>query len=158
MMAQADGENPDRDLVRRRRQIWLILAVAVAGLMGWAAWNAALRSGRMSVAVTPLDTRAVATGAEIKQVVEITALDPAGKVRGVVLEKETETQYRRTATVLVVNQDAGTHIVMGGPADVRVGAVMHVSGLLRDDASVDARKLVILSGMVQIGAAPDPRP
>jgi hypothetical protein len=50
-----------------------------------------------------------------------------------------------------VQLDEQTKLVMGKKADIHPGAVVHVTGTIRDDHSILAEQLVILTGI-----CPDP--
>lgn len=86
---------------------------------------------------------------DAKFVVEVTEA-PAGHLRGKVLEKQDETHYARTGNQSEVSWGKDTAIVMGKAEDIRAGAVVHVTGKVAGDHSVQAQQIVILTGYVQV--------
>jgi hypothetical protein len=86
---------------------------------------------------------------DAKIVVEI-AEAPAGRIRGKLLEKQDETHYARTGNQAEVAWGKDTAIVMGKAEDIRAGAVVHVTGKVAADHSVQAQQIVILTGYVQV--------
>jgi hypothetical protein len=158
MASQTHGGLAVAAATRRARWVWSVLAALIVGSMALAAWKAASRSVNMSAAMTPAAVDAIAPGSEVLWVLEIVAIDPIGVAQGIVLDKESETIYRRSTTKVVIHDNTQTRFVMGTSGDVRPGAVVHVTGKLRSDHAVDAEKIVILSGFVQVRNAPDTRP
>jgi hypothetical protein len=158
MAAQTPGELAVSTATRRAFWIWSILAALIVGSMALAVWKAESRSAAMSAAAMSSGAAAVAPGADVKWVLEISAVDPAGIVQGTVLDGKTETIYQRSTLRVIVHERVQTSFVMGGLADLRPGALAHVTGKLRSDRAVDADKIVILSGFVQVRDASDSRP
>ena len=72
------------------------------------------------------------------------------RILGTLLEKQTETHYRRTTNPVEVTWTSDTKLVMGNAEDIRTGAVVHVSGTVDSDRSIQAQQLVILTGYVQV--------
>ena len=71
-------------------------------------------------------------------------------IRGKLLEKQDETHYARTGNQAEVGWGKDTAIVMGKAEDIQAGAIVHVTGKVAADRSVQARQIVILSGYVQV--------
>ncbi len=94
-------------------------------------------------------TRA-APGDAVKLVVEIEKSTAEGVIQGKLLQKQTEKIYLRTSTSVTVQSSSQTKMVMGKQEDVRPAAVVHVTGTLKKDRSVDATQIVILTGYVDI--------
>jgi hypothetical protein len=150
MAPQTLDEHAIAAATRRMRWVWSIVAAVVIGSIAVIVWQAASRSVGMSVAVTSASTDALVPGIQGKWVLEISSVDPSGVARGIVLDKKTETAYQRETARVTVYSDAQTRIVMGSLADMRAGAVVHVTGTLRPDRGIDAEKIVILSGYVTV--------
>jgi hypothetical protein len=72
------------------------------------------------------------------------------RILGNLLEKQDETHYRRTRNPLEVTWSSDTKLVMGSAEDIRAGAVVHVSGTVASDRSIQAQQLAILTGYVQV--------
>ena len=92
---------------------------------------------------------ALTNEAEAKVVIEITEV-PQGHVLGKLLERQDETHYTRTAKGVDATWGKQTAIVMGKAEDIKPGAVVHVTGKVAADHSVEARQIVILTGYVHV--------
>ena len=84
-----------------------------------------------------------------KIVVEV-AEASGSRIRGKLLERQDETHYTRTGNAAEIAWGKETAFVMGKAGDVHAGAIIHVTGKLAADRSVDARQIVILTGYVQV--------
>jgi hypothetical protein len=84
-------------------------------------------------------------GEAAKVVVEVTSMQGAECFVGDLLEKNTETVYRRTTSPVEVRFDGQTVFAMGKAGDVRKRAVVYVTGTVEENHSVHARQLMILS-------------
>lgn len=73
-----------------------------------------------------------------------------GKITGKLLERKTEEVYARTTTPVTLQSNAQTKMVMGKAADVHSGAVVHVTGTVQKDHSVQAEQIVILTEYVKV--------
>ena len=137
--------------VPRASRIWLALTMAVVLLGVTAVWQSAHMSQSMSVAASddPLSAQNP-SGAKTKVVLEVIEATSKNVIRGKLLQKKTEEIYLRTGTSVIVQFDEGTKLVMGKKPDIHPGAIIHVSGTTRDDHSILAEQLVILTGYVQI--------
>ena len=82
-------------------------------------------------------------------VVEVSGIS-AGEIRGELLDKQDDTHYTRIKNEARIRWDSSTSIVMGKTADVRPGAILHVTGTVGGDRSLQARQIVILTGYVQV--------
>lgn len=127
----------------------LVLAMVALLSLGYV-WSGAKRMMRMQtqsasnpefVRLNPHD--------EAKIVIEVSETR-APRILGHMLEKQDETHYRRTANPVEVSWSSDTKLVMGKAADIRPGAVVHVSGTVAGDRSIQAQQLVILTGYVQV--------
>lgn len=92
---------------------------------------------------------ALANEAEAKVVLEITEAPPE-HIRGKLLERQDETHYTRTAKDVEATWNKHTAIVMGKAGDIKPGAVVHVTGKMAADHSVEARQIVVLTGYVHL--------
>ena len=127
----------------------LVLAMVALLSLGYV-WSGAKRMMRMQtqsasnpefVRLNPHD--------EAKIVIEVSETR-APRILGHMLEKQDETHYRRTANPVEVSWSSDTKLVMGEAEDIRAGAVVHVSGTVAGDRTIQARQLVILTGHVQV--------
>lgn len=84
-----------------------------------------------------------------KIVVEVTEA-PAGRICGKLLQMQDETHYVRTANQAEVGWGKDTAIVMGKAEDIHMGAVLHITGKVAADHSVQAQQIVILTGYAQV--------
>ncbi len=88
-------------------------------------------------------------GEEAKSVLEVTT-SATQELRGTLLDKQTETFYKRSDRVAQVTWDADTKIVMGKASDIRPGAVIHVSGTVVAGDKIKGQQIAILSGYVKV--------
>jgi len=87
-------------------------------------------------------------GEVAKIVFEVSAMPSDNDLNGKVLEKQDETHYTPTATEVEVITGAKTAIVMGNRADIRKGAILHVTGTLDENHILHANQLVVLTEQV----------
>lgn len=135
----------------RARRVWLVLIAAVLLLVTLVVWNSARMSVSMSAAASDEHQFAqTAPGTSTKIVVEIAASAPEGTLKGKLLQKKTEEIYTRTASSVTLHWNTQTKIVMGKEADIHSGAVLHVTGTVRNDRAIQAEQMVILTGYVKV--------
>lgn len=136
----------------RRRRIWIALISAIVLLTMIAVWRSATAMKSMSAAAASEEQpfAQTAPGTKTKVVVEIGGAVPAGTIKGKLLSKKTEEIFTRTSTPVTAQFDAQTKIVMGKPNDLRPGAIVHVTGMIRGDHTIQAEQIVILTGYVQV--------
>jgi hypothetical protein len=139
----------------RTNPTWVVLLTALALLAGLAMWRTADRAMKMKSATSagPDQFAALKPGETTKVVLEVTYSTSPTNLQGKLLEKKTETVYRRTAELVEVAFDAKTPVVMGKTADLRPGAVIHVSGTVNASHVLEATQIVILTGYVQVDSA-----
>jgi hypothetical protein len=134
---------------------WILLLTALALLAGLAMWRTVDRAMQMKSSPTagPDQFAALKPGETAKLVLEMTYSTSATDLQGTLLEKKTDTVYQRTGRTVEVSFDEKTPVVMGKPADIRPGAVIHVSGTVNGSHVLEARQIVILTGYVKVEAA-----
>ncbi len=135
---------------QRMRWVGLIVVVLVVTIL--AVWSVGTRAMRMQTAAAASDDQLLTTaqpGSQLKADVELTSAGD-GKAEGLVLDKQSETVYRRTRVVVQIDFAAATKLVMGSASDIRKGAVVHVSGTVAQDRSLQASQIVILTGYVSV--------
>ena len=135
----------------RSVQIWIV-ALVVLALLSFLAMR---RSMGRAIQMKAETTAAAAIpqlkpGDEAKVVLEVTEVAAATSIEGNVLEKQTETVYRRTAKAERIVFDAATPVVMGKVSDVHAGAVVHVTAKVGNDQALHAEQIVILTGYVKV--------
>jgi hypothetical protein len=89
-------------------------------------------------------------GSKTKFAMEIDEVTAEKIIRGRLLQKKTEELYTRTSTSVKVQSSENTSMVMGKPADVKAGAIVHVTGTVHNGHSVQAEQIVILTGYVKV--------
>jgi hypothetical protein len=135
----------------RTRGVWFMLIAVVVLLVAFAVWNSARMSLSMSAAASDEKQLAqTALGTSTKIVVEISESAPEGTAKGKLLQKKTEELYARTASNVTLLWNAQTKIVMGKEADLHPGAIVHVTGTVRNDHAIQVEQLVILTGYVKV--------
>jgi hypothetical protein len=132
----------------RPRLILLLTLLAVLSLAF--VWRGVGRMLTMRTqAASTAEFAALTNDADAKVVIEI-AEAAHGRVRGKLLERQDETHYKRTTKDVEATWNKQTAIVMGKAEEVKPGAVVHVTGKVAPDHSVEARQIVILTGYVQV--------
>ena len=126
------------------------MLVALAALSAVFVWRGATKAMKMQPeAANESEFVQLKAQETAKIVIEISTVGE-GKIRGRLLEKQNETHYLRTDNQIEIKWAAATEIVMGTAADLHAGAVLHVTGDVGADHSVQARKIVVLTGYVQV--------
>lgn len=141
-------ETPPRWWATRRGR--LLLTALAAALI--AAVATPLIAMRRMMDARPVAERAVAAavpGEQLDVAIELAAA-AEGALSGAVLEQVAGTRYRRTPRTMAVRWTAATPIVMGQRDDVRAGAIVQVRGRLDARATLDADRLVVLTGYVEV--------
>jgi tetrahydromethanopterin S-methyltransferase subunit A len=111
--------------------------------------------GRIPPALTWAQWQATAPGTAVDVVVAITALPQMGEGSGTFLEAdeaEPFSTFRRTPEVIFFHWSPDAQIIMGGLADIQVGALVRMRGTPRADRSLDARQMVIITHVARIVA------
>jgi hypothetical protein len=126
----------------------VLLAVAVVASVLLPMWT----MSRMSEAkpVSSAELSQAAPGREVDVALEVTSAEGAQSFQGKVLEKVDGSAYRRTPTFVRVRWQADTPVVMGSGKDVVAGAVLMARGTTTADESIDANRIVILTGYVKV--------
>jgi hypothetical protein len=103
----------------RSNRLWTILLVALALLSFLAMRRSMGRAMGMraetTVGASPVQFK---VGDERKVVMEVTSVVPAASIEGNVVEKQTETVYRRSGNRIKIAFDAATPVLMGKVSDV----------------------------------------
>lgn len=136
--------------IRGNRAGWMLLLAALAVVSLVFVWRGAGRMIRMQTqAASNAEFAQLKADDATKIVVEV--VDASGsEIHGKLLEKKDETHYARTANHADVMYGKETAFVMGKAEDVRAGAVVHVTGKMAADRTVQATQIVILTGYVQV--------
>lgn len=131
-----------------RTLIFLLVAFALLIItVGWRVGSRAMKMNADADVTAQLDD--VQPGEEVKVVLEVTG-SAAQTLRGTLLDKQTETIYKRSDRGAEVIWDADTKVVMGKTAHIHSGAVIHVTGTGLAGDKIKARQIVILSGYVKV--------
>jgi hypothetical protein len=142
--------NATTNSIKSRRPVWVLMLAVLAALSLAFVRQGAGRMMRMQTqAASNAEFAQLRAQDDAQIVVEVT--DAAeGRIRGKLLEKQDETHYVRTAKAADMVWGKTTAIVMGKAEDVRWGAIVHVTGKLAADHSVQAQRIVILTGYVKV--------
>jgi len=136
--------------VKSGRPVWIFMLAGLAVLSLVFVWSGAGRMMRMQT-----QAASIAEFAQLKPqdntkiVVEVTETSE-GRIHGKLLEKQDETHYGRTGNAAEVLWGKETALVMGKVEDIHAGAILHVTGKVGADHSVQAQQIVILTGYVQV--------
>jgi glutamate 5-kinase len=133
------------------RSVWASILSAIVLLAAVTVWGSFRSAKLMSTAAASDEDMFIhaAPGDTAKLVLEIGESSTEGSIRGKLLQKETEKVYLRTNTPVTVQSNSQTKMVMGKQS-VHPAAVVHVTGTLKKNRSVDASQIVILTGYVEI--------
>lgn len=145
-------ENKKERATTHGRVGWFAIIAVIALLAIFAVWKSASMSKSMSAAAASDEKQVLqsAPGTKTKFVLEIGEPSVEGTIRGQLLQKKTEEIYARTTTSVTVQFNAQTNFVMGKKSDIHAGAVVHITGTVKDVHCVQAEQIVILTGYVKI--------
>jgi hypothetical protein len=141
---------PESNRARARR--WTFFCMAALAITLFALWNVSRRAMHMQTAAAAnsgQELAAPAPGEPLKAVLQLTAVRN-GSADGVVLERQSENAYRKTSKVMRVSIPADVSVVMGSAADIRKDAVVHMTGTVGPDKTLQATRVVILTGYVSV--------
>lgn len=131
---------------------WVLFFIMLAAVAAWAARSVLLRGRQMRPADTPaVAFRDIPSGRSAKAVVLLNRVDH-GKLSGTMLQRESETMYRRPAEPSPVDAEltSETAVVMGTAQDIAPGAVVQVAGTMDSRHVLQTRQIVILTGYVRV--------
>ena len=129
---------------------WIFLLAVLATLSAVFVWRGAEKAMKMHPeAANHAQFAQLRPQETAKVVVEVLETSEA-MIRGRLLDKKDDTHYARTQNEANILWHSGTAIVMGKAADVHPGAIIHVTGTVAGDHSLQARQIVILTGYVQV--------
>lgn len=132
---------------------WIIFLAVLAIVAVWAIRGVLTRAQQMSTAGTTASTFAsISPGSSVKVVVGIESVE-GNELKGVLLEKHSDSLYLmtsdRTPTVIAA-LTSDTSVVMGKPQDIAVGAIVQLEGTIDANHVLQANRIVILSGYVRL--------
>jgi ABC-type nickel/cobalt efflux system permease component RcnA len=135
----------------KRNRMWLLKLGAAIFLIAIGIWWAVRMNTVMwNAAASDPNALQAKAGETTKVVVEITEATSGGEIRGKILKEKTKEVYTRTGEQISARSNAETKYVMGNAADVRAGAIVHVTGTMQRDRSIVAQQIVILTGYVKV--------
>ena len=141
---------PESKSTHARR--WTLFCMAVVAIALFALWNVGRRAMNMQTAAaasTGQEMSEAKPGAQLKAVLQLTAVGN-GSAEGILLEKQSETAYRKTAQHMRVSFPRDVSVVMGSASDIRKDTVVHVTGTVGPDKVLQATRIVILTGYVSV--------
>jgi uncharacterized protein YdeI (BOF family) len=137
---------------RRSRLAWSAIIAFLVALASFAIWQSARTAASMSGAASSEENQfaQAQVGSEVKVAVEVASAGADGTLRGILLQKKTEEKYARKCMEVVAHIADHTAYVMGKRDDVHPNAVIHITGVVQKDRSVDAEQIVILTGYIHL--------
>ncbi|MGB8324709.1 MAG: hypothetical protein WCE52_17255 [Candidatus Acidiferrum sp.] len=137
---------------RRSRLAWSAIIASLVALAGFAVWHSARTAASMSGAASSEESQfaQAQVGSKVKVAMEVASANADGTLRGTLLQKKTEEKYARTSMEVVAHIADHTAYVMGKRDDVHGGSVIHITGVVQKDRSLDAEQIVILTGYVHL--------
>jgi hypothetical protein len=132
---------------------WAVFLIVLTTVMVWAVGGVLGRAGRMQTANTPASMFArTVPGSRAKVVIRLDQV--AGvKLKGTLLERESDTAYRvpiESSSAVNAILTPETSVVMGRPQDIMTGAVVQLAGTLDKDRVLHAKQIVVLTGYVHL--------
>ncbi|HLJ81919.1 MAG TPA: hypothetical protein VKT52_10565 [Ktedonobacterales bacterium] len=115
--------------------------------------NAAPAPAMPAPPMTWAELQTATPGTEVNVVLAVTELPAPDLLGGIFLEAdeaEPFSAFRRTSHQLRVRWTSTTQIVMGGPADLQVGALVRARGELASGPLVEAQRFAILTHVARI--------
>lgn len=103
---------------------------------------------RITQSLTATQLRATPTGAVVDVVIAVTETPEPNVFVGTLLEPdeaEPFSAFRRTGQQVSIHRAPESPIIMGGPDDLQIGALLRARGALRDGNAIDAERVVILT-------------
>jgi hypothetical protein len=147
----------------RRWLFWVAVSAAITIVVVVLGADIARRSMSMTLPAQAGTTPAKPIpGGYAKEVVQIVRAPASGRFDAVVLAASARdaqsgqsghdgnTNYQLTDRHLTFEETAKTTIVMGSASDLKLGAVAQVSGDFDDKLVIQARQIVILTGVVHV--------
>lgn len=89
-------------------------------------------------------------GSQVKVMVQVTGLSSQTRLTGNLLNKNSDGTYSPSGQEVSVNWDPAHSVTMGSSSDVKVGAILQISGPLGTDNVLTASQVVVLTSFVQI--------
>jgi len=141
-------ETSPRWWATRRGQL-LLAAVTAAVITAVAIPRVAMRRMMDARTATEDALATAAPGERVDVAIEIASANEES-LSGVLLERVADARYRRTQRTVAMRWTAATQLVMGSRDEIRPGAVVQARGRLCAGAALDADRLVVLTGHVEV--------
>lgn len=98
---------------------------------------------------TAAQLAASSVGEQLDAAIEVSAASP-DQLTGIVMERDDEGIYHRTAQPAIVLWGTATQVVMGKPADIRPTSQLQVHGKLAAANTIEAQQIAIVTGYVEV--------
>ncbi len=130
--------------------VWIVALAALAAASAMFMWRGAAKAMKMQPDVATNSQFAKLKSQQMAKIVVEISETSENRILGSLLEKQDDTHYTRTTSQVEIHSSNATAIVMGQAADLRTDAVIHVTGAVRSDHSLEVRQIVILTGYVHV--------
>jgi hypothetical protein len=103
---------------------------------------------RITLSLTVAQLQTTPLGAVVDVVIAVTETPEPNVFVGTLLEPdeaEPFSAFRRTTQRASIHRAPESPIIMGGPDDLQIGALLRARGVLRDGNAIDAERVVILT-------------
>jgi hypothetical protein len=131
-----------------------IVLIAIFGAVAYLGVDIAGRAMQMEPAKTSAATyRAAKAGAPVKAIVEIDTRQSDGTITAHLLMPVTETNYRKTPTLVRARVEPAMRVIMGTADDVKPGAIAQFDGLADGGGGMTLSRVVILSAYLRVVAS-----
>jgi hypothetical protein len=135
---------------------WSLFSFLLVLTLAWSGRDVLSRAGKMKAADTSASAFfAMRAGSRTKAVVLLDTVT-GRELKGKLLERETDTVYRKTsasASAIDAVLTPETSVVMGKAENIVSGAIVQISGIVDANHSLQANEIVILTGYVHLAEA-----
>src|SRR5581483_3360414 len=126
--------------------LFVVGGVAIVGLLLYLGYSMMMGG---SAPQTAQQFTSAAPGSHVQIAFEVTGLPSSSLLNGNLLQKNADGSYSRIGRTLSVRWDA-SKVVMGSSSNVKVGAILQISGTLDAHDVLTAGQVVILTEFVKL--------
>lgn len=150
---KSSKDSTDRKQQQRSSRGPLLLGLLIVGVLAAIVIPFYLGFSNMMGGSAPQTAQQFASsspGSQAKVAVEVISVPSQTLLTGNLLQKNSDGTYSRTGKTVQVKWSSTTSLAMGSSSDVKVGAIIQVSGLLDANDVLTAGQIVILTNFAQL--------
>jgi hypothetical protein len=99
---------------------------------------------------TPQQLALSKSGSQVKIVVKVTGMPSQTRLTGDLLKKNSDGTYSQTGQMVSIKWNPSQAVSMGSSSDVKIGAILQISGKIEATDVLMANQLVILTNVVHL--------